>query len=184
VTGKPIKFASFGEKPDSLELFYPDRMAKRILGMGDVVSLIEKAQEVGAAEMDAETTERMKKADFTFDDFLTQIVQVRKMGGIGGILKSLPGMNKLKGAEGDVDEGALDRIEAIIFSMSAAERAHPKIINGSRRERIARGSGVQVYDVNQLIKQFAETRKLMKQFQGQSGKGKRRMRIPGMPSGF
>jgi signal recognition particle subunit SRP54 len=179
-----IKFASFGEKPDSLELFYPDRMAKRILGMGDVVSLIEKAQEVGAAEMDAETTERMKKADFTFDDFLTQIVQVRKMGGIGGILKSLPGMNKLKGAEGDVDEGALDRIEAIIFSMSAAERAHPKIINGSRRERIARGSGVQVYDVNQLIKQFAETRKLMKQFQGQSGKGKRRMRIPGMPSGF
>jgi signal recognition particle subunit SRP54 len=184
VTGKPIKFASFGEKPDSLELFYPDRMAKRILGMGDVVSLIEKAQEVGAAEMDAETAERMKKADFTFDDFLTQIVQVRKMGGIGGILKSLPGMNKLKGAEGDVDEGALDRIEAIIFSMSAAERAQPKIINGSRRERIARGAGVQVYDVNQLIKQFAETRKLMKQFQGQSGKGKRRMRIPGMPGGF
>jgi signal recognition particle subunit SRP54 len=184
VTGKPIKFASFGEKPDSLELFYPDRMAKRILGMGDVVSLIEKAQEVGAAEMDAETAERMKKADFTFDDFLTQIVQVRKMGGIGGILKSLPGMNKLKGAEGDVDEGALDKIEAIIFSMSAAERAQPKIINGSRRERIARGAGVQVYDVNQLIKQFAETRKLMKQFQGQSGKGKRRMRIPGMPGGF
>jgi signal recognition particle subunit SRP54 len=184
VTGKPIKFASFGEKPDSLELFYPDRMAKRILGMGDVVSLIEKAQEVGAAEMDAETAERMKKADFTFDDFLTQIVQVRKMGGIGGILKSLPGMNKLKGAEGDVDEGALDRIEAIIFSMSAAERAQPKILNGSRRERIARGAGVQVFDVNQLIKQFAETRKLMKQFQGQSGKGKRRMRIPGMPGGF
>jgi signal recognition particle subunit SRP54 len=184
VTGKPIKFASFGEKPDSLELFYPDRMAKRILGMGDVVSLIEKAQEVGAAEMDAETAERMKKADFTFDDFLTQIVQVRKMGGIGGILKSLPGMNKFKGAESEVDEGALDRIEAIIFSMSTAERAQPKIINGSRRERIARGAGVSVYDVNQLIKQFAETRKLMKQFQGQSGKGKRRMRIPGMPGGF
>lgn len=183
VTGKPIKFASFGEKPDSLELFYPDRMAKRILGMGDVVSLIEKAQEVGAAEVDAETAERLKKADFTFDDFLTQIVQVRKMGGIGGILKSLPGMGKLKGAEAEVDEGALDKIEAIIFSMSAAERAQPKILNGSRRERIARGAGVQVYDVNQLIKQFAETRKMMKQFQAQSGKGKRRMRIPGMPPG-
>jgi signal recognition particle subunit SRP54 len=184
VTGKPIKFASEGEKPDSLLPFYPDRMAKRILGMGDVVSLIEKAQEVGAAEMDEAAQERLRKADFTLDDFLTQIKQVRKMGGLGGILKSLPGAGKLtKDMDGEVDESALDRIEAIIFSMSAAERAKPAIINGSRRERIANGSGVQVYDVNQLLKQFADTRKLMKQFQSQTGKGKKRMRFPGMPPG-
>jgi len=181
VTGKPIKFASFGEKTDALEPFYPDRMAKRILGMGDVISLIEKAQEVGEAEVDAEAAERMRKAEFTLDDFLTQIKQVRKMGGIGSILKSLPGGGKIKGLEGDVDEGALDKVEAIIYSMTTLERAKPSLINGSRRERIARGSGVQVYDVNQLLKQFTETRKLMKQFQSASGKGKKRMRFPGMP---
>jgi len=180
VTGKPIKFASLGEKTDALEQFYPDRMAKRILGMGDVISLIEKAQEAGAAEVDAETAERMRKADFTLDDFLSQIKQVRKMGGIGSILKSLPGAGKIKGLEGDVDEGALDKVEAIIFSMTAQERGKPSLINGSRRERIARGAGVEVFDVNQLLKQFAETRKLMKQFQSQSGKGKKRMRFPGM----
>lgn len=186
VTGKPIKFASEGEKPESLEPFYPDRMAKRILGMGDVVSLIEKAQEAGAAEMDEATAERMKRAEFTLDDFLSQIKQVRKMGGLGGILKSLPGAGKLtRELDGEVDESALDRIEAIIFSMTAAEREKPVIINGSRRERIATGSGVQVYDVNQLLKQFADTRKLMKQFQSSSGKGKKRMRLPGMPpTGF
>jgi signal recognition particle subunit SRP54 len=182
VTGKPIKFASEGEKPDSLEAFYPDRMAKRILGMGDVVSLIERAQEAGVAEMDEEAAERLKSAQFTLEDFLMQIKQVRKMGGLGGILKSLPGAKKLtKDLDGDVDEGALDKIEAIIFSMTAAERVKPALINGSRRERIAKGSGVEVYDVNQLLKQFGETRKLMKQFQSASGKGKKRMRFPGMP---
>lgn len=180
VTGKPIKFASLGEKTDALEPFYPDRMAKRILGMGDVISLIEKAQEVGAAEVDAEAAERMRKAEFTLDDFLSQIKQVRKMGGLGSILKSLPGAGKIKGLEGDVDEGALDKVEAIIFSMTAQERSKPSVINGSRRERIARGAGVEVFDVNQLLKQFSETRKLMKQFQSQSGKGKKRMRFPGM----
>ena len=186
VTGKPIKFASEGEKPDSLTAFYPDRMAKRILGMGDVVSLIEKAQEAGAVEMDEAAAERMKRAEFTLDDFLSQIKQVRKMGGLGGIIKSLPGAGKLtRELDGEVDETALDRIEAIIFSMTAAEREKPVIINGSRRERIATGSGVQVYDVNQLLKQFADTRKLMKQFQSASGKGKKRMRFPGMPpTGF
>ena len=185
VTGKPIKFASEGEKPESLEAFFPDRMAKRILGMGDVVSLIERAQEAGAAEMDAETQERLKRADFTLDDFLTQIKQVRKMGGLGGILKSLPGAGKItKELDGEVDERALDRIEAIVFSMTAAERAKPQLINGSRRERIARGSGVQVYDVNQLLKQFADMRKMMKQFQSQSGKGRKRMGFPGMPTGL
>ena len=180
VTGKPIKFASLGEKTDALEQFYPDRMAKRILGMGDVISLIEKAQEAGAAEVDAETAERMRKAEFTLDDFLSQIKQVRKMGGIGSIIKSLPGAGKIKGLEGDVDEGALDKVEAIIFSMTAQERGKPSLINGSRRERIARGAGVEVFDVNQLLKQFVETKKLMKQFQSQSGKGKKRMRFPGM----
>ena len=182
VTGKPIKFASEGEKPESLEAFFPDRMAKRILGMGDVVSLIEKAQEMGAAEMDAEAQERLKRADFTLDDFLGQIKQMRKMGGLGAILKSLPGAGKItKELDAEVEGKALDRIEAIIFAMTAAERTKPALINGSRRERIAKGSGVEVYDVNQLLKQFAESRKLMKQFQSQSGKGKKRMRFPGMP---
>ena len=181
VTGKPIKFASLGEKTDSLEPFYPDRMAKRILGMGDVISLIEKAQEIGEAEVDAEAAERMRKAEFTLDDFLAQIKQVRKMGGIGSILKSLPGAGKLKGLDGEVEEGALDKVEAIIYSMTTRERTKPSVINGSRRERIARGAGVQVFDVNQLLKQFAETRKMMKQFQSASGKGKKRMRFPGMP---
>jgi signal recognition particle subunit SRP54 len=184
VTGKPIKFASFGEKTDALEVFHPDRMAKRILGMGDVISLIEKAQEVGAAEVDAETEARLRKADFTLDDFLTQITQVRKMGGVGSIIKSLPGASKLGDLGGEDEDGALDQVEAIIFSMTAKERAKPNLINGSRRERIARGAGVQVYDVNQLLKQFTEARKLMKQFQGMSGKGKKRMRLPGMPGGF
>jgi signal recognition particle subunit SRP54 len=182
VTGKPIKFASEGEKPDSLEAFYPDRMAKRILGMGDVVSLIEKAQEMGAAEMDAAAAERLKKAEFTLDDFLGQIKQVRKMGGLGSIIKSLPGAGKFaKELEGAEDEKALNRVEAIIFAMTPEERTKPAVINGSRRARIAKGSGVEVFEVNQLLKQFADTRKLMKQFQAQSGKGKKRMRLPGMP---
>ncbi len=181
VTGKPIKFASEGEKPDSLTPFYPDRMAKRILGMGDVVSLIERAQETADAEMDAATAERLAKADFTLEDFLGQIKQVRKMGGLGGILKSLPGAAKMKDMEGQVDERELDRIEAIIFSMTPAERQNPKLINGQRRERIARGSGAHVSDVNRLLKQFAETRKLMKQMQSMTGKGRKRMKLPGFP---
>lgn len=179
VTGKPIKFASEGEKPESLQPFHPDRMAKRILGMGDVVSLIERAQEVADAELDEKTAERLARAEFTLDDFLAQIKQVRKMGGLGGILKSLPGAGKLKDLDGQVDERELDRVEAIIFSMTAAERANPKLINGARRERIARGSGSDVSDVNRLLKQFAEARKMMKQFQGMSGKARKRMRMPG-----
>jgi signal recognition particle subunit SRP54 len=182
VTGKPIKFASFGEKPDSLEPFHPDRMAKRILGMGDVVSLIEKAQEAAVGEeLDEKAAERLAKAEFTLEDFLGQIKQVRKMGGLGGILKSLPGAAKLKDLDGQVDERELDRIEAIIFSMTPEERRNPKVINGPRRERIAKGSGVHVSDVNRLIKQFAETRKMMKQMQQMTGKGRKRMRMPGFP---
>jgi len=183
VTGKPIKFASVGERADALEAFHPDRMAKRILGMGDVVSLIEKAQDAAEGqEMDAKTAERLAKAEFTLEDFLGQIKQVRKMGGLGGILKSLPGVGKqMKELEGQVDERELDRIEAIIFSMTPAERTNPKIINGHRRERIAKGSGMHVSDVNRLLKQFAESRKMMKQMQGMTGKGRKRMRLPGMP---
>jgi signal recognition particle subunit SRP54 len=178
VTGKPIKFASEGEKPDSLAPFHPERMAKRILGMGDVVTLIEKAQEVADEKLDVETAERIAKAGFTLDDFLSQIKQVRKMGGLGGILKSLPGGAKVA-ADSGVEERELDRIEAIIFSMTPAERANPKIINGQRRERIANGSGVHVSDVNRLLKQFAEARKMMKQMQALGPKGLRRMKLPG-----
>ncbi len=173
VTGKPIKFASEGEKPSSLEVFHPDRMARRILGMGDVVSLIERAQEMQADEISKEEEERLLKAEFTLEDFLGQIKQVRKMGGLGGILKSLPGANKLGAAAGDVDEGALDRIEAIIFSMTPTERRKPQTINGARRLRIANGAGVTVTEVNQLLKQFTEMKKMMKQFQNQPGKRKR-----------
>ncbi len=186
VTGRPIKFVSEGEKLDTLDVFHPDRMAKRILGMGDVVSLIEKAQAAAESEMpDAETAERLERGEFTLEDFLTQIKQVRKMGGLGGLLKSLPGAGKLKDLDGNVDERELDRIEAIILSMTLRERRAPKILNGSRRLRIASGAGVEVSDVNRLLKQFTEARKLMKQFGGNSGKGRRRAGFPGLPgSGF
>jgi signal recognition particle subunit SRP54 len=180
VTGKPIKFMSAGEKPEAFEPFHPDRMAKRILGMGDVVSLIEKAQEAAAdSDMDEKTAQRLSKGDFTLDDFLSQISQVRKMGGLGGVLKSLPGAGKLKDLESQVNEKDLDRTEAIIRSMTLKERANPKLINGARRARIASGAGVHVSDVNRLLKQFAETRKMMKQMQSMQGKGRKRMRMPG-----
>jgi signal recognition particle subunit SRP54 len=177
VTGKPIKFISEGEKPASLEEFHPDRMAKRILGMGDVVSLIEKAQAVADEELSEAEAERMARADLTFDDFLTINKQVRKLGGVGSLLKALPGGEKALGG-GQVDEGVLDKMEVIIHSMTKAERAKPTLLNGSRRQRIATGAGVQVFDVNQLVKQFDETRKMMKKMQvslgGQNrGKGKK-----------
>ncbi len=185
VTGKPIKFVSEGERLDTLSVFHPDRMAKRILGMGDVVSLIEKAQMIADSEGVApDAATRLASGEFTLDDFLAQISSVRKMGGLGNILKSLPGAGRLKELDGTVDERELDRIEAIIRSMTPQERAMPKVINGSRRARIARGAGVHVADVNRLLKQFAETRKLMKQFAGAQGKGRRRMRMPGLPGGF
>ncbi|MBI5231159.1 MAG: signal recognition particle protein, partial [Coriobacteriales bacterium] len=182
VTGKPIKFMSAGEKPDSFEPFHPDRMAKRILGMGDVVTLIEKAQEAVDTDMDEATAERLRKADFTFEDFLGQMKQVRKLGGLKSILGALPGAGALKDA--DIDEGALDRIEAIIRSMTTQERVKPNIINGSRRERIAKGSGTSETEVNQLLKQFAETRKMLKKAQAMQGKGRKgRFRMPGLPGG-
>jgi signal recognition particle subunit SRP54 len=176
VTGKPIKFVSEGEKPSSFEEFHPDRMAKRILGMGDVVTLIEKAQAVADEEFTQAEAERVARAELTFDDFLTINRQVRKIGGIGSLLKALPGGEKALGA-GQVDEGILDKMEVIIHSMTVAERAKPSLINGSRRQRIAAGAGVQVFDVNQLLRQFDETRKMMKKMgatMGSSAPGKRR----------
>jgi signal recognition particle subunit SRP54 len=161
VTGKPIKFISEGEKPAAFEEFHPDRMAKRILGMGDVVTLIEKAQQVAADEISEADAQRMARAELTFDDFLTMNKQIRKMGGIGSLLKALPGGEQALGG-GKVDENALDKMEVIIQSMTKKERLKPTIINGSRRQRIAAGAGVQVFDVNQLIKQFDETRKMVK----------------------
>ena len=188
VTGKPIKFVGVGEKLDALEVFHPERMAQRILGMGDVVTLIEKAQVNLDAQLTATMEERMRQGVFTLDDFLSQLQQVRKMGSLSDIVKMIPGLGKLP-KDAELDEGALTRTEAIIRSMTAAERAKPSIINGHRRERIARGAGVAVFEVNQLLKQFAQTQKMIKQMQAmekQSRKrGKRRFGgMPGMPGPF
>jgi len=187
VTGRPIKFVGVGEKLDALEPFHPDRMAKRILGMGDVVSLIEKAQSTIDADTAEQMEARLKAGRFTLDDFLAQLQQVRKMGSLGDIMKMIPGANKLP-ADAKVDEGALARTEAIIHSMTPRERDKPSIINGSRRERIAMGAGVQVYDVNQLLKQFTQAQKMIKQMQVAERQGKRGKRrggfFPGMPGGF
>jgi signal recognition particle subunit SRP54 len=163
VTGKPILFASTGEKIEDFDRFHPDRMAQRILGMGDVLSLIEKAeQQVDEQEAEA-LQEKMRKDQFTLEDFLTQMRQVRKMGPLSGILGMLPGMGSLKQLKNaNVDESELDRVEAIILSMTPAERANPGMINGSRRKRIANGSGTRVQNVNALVKQFDQMRVLMK----------------------
>ena len=171
ITGKPIMFISAGEKPQDLEPFYPDRMAKRILGMGDVVGIIERAVEMADQEQAAQQAERMLKDEFTYVDFLDTLKQVKKMGGLSKLLKDLPGGDKAL-ASGQVDEGELDRIEAIINSMTKQERMKPGLINGSRRECIAKGAGVEVYDVNQVIKRFNETRKMMKKMQGMVPQGK------------
>ena len=187
VTGKPIVFISAGEKADTLEVFHPDRMAKRILGMGDGVSVIERAIEVQDKEIEKAEAERLARAQFDFNDFLDIIKQTRKMGGLGSLVSALPGGNKAL-ADGNVDEGELDRIEAIINSMTPEERSKPNMLNGSRRARIARGSGMSVTQVNQLIKRFNETRKQVKkvmtafnaQSKGKKGKRRRKMRIPGM----
>ena len=162
VTGKPIKFVSMGEKPDSLEVFHPDRMAKRILGMGDVVGIIEEAQKL-ADEQQAADAERMLREGFTMDDLLTQMQQIRKMGGLQKLIGMIPGMERAMAQQpgANVDDSQMVRIEAIIHSMTAEERAKPKIINGQRRKRIAQGSGRSVQEVNQLIKQWSEMNKMM-----------------------
>ncbi len=165
VTGKPILFASVGEKLDALERFHPERMAGRILGMGDVLSLIEKAEQVTDERRARELERKMRRQEFTLDDFLEQLRQVRKMGPLTSILGLMPGMGKAMRQirQAAADERDLDRIEAIILSMTPAERARPEIIDGSRRKRIARGSGTTVQAVNQLVKQFGQMRKLMAQ---------------------
>src|ERR671915_545130 len=165
VTGKPIVYASTGEKLGDFERFHPDRMAQRILGMGDVLSFIEKAEKQVDEQQAADLQEKLRKQQFTLDDFLEQMKQVRRMGPLGNLLKMMPGVGSQVGNL-NVDEKELDRVEAIILSMTPEERANPKIINGSRRRRIARGSGTTVQAVSQLVKQFAQMKKLMKQVAG------------------
>ena len=178
VTGKPIKFVSMGEKPDSLEVFHPDRMAKRILGMGDVYGIIEQAQKVADQEQ-IDAAERMLREGFTMDDLLGQMQQIRRMGGLTKIISALPGGDRALAQQGGVDESSLTRIEAMIRSMTKEERARPKIINGQRRKRIAAGSGRSVQEVNQLIKQWGEMNKMMSKMraatQGGSKKQRRQM---------
>ncbi|EHU5357697.1 signal recognition particle protein [Listeria monocytogenes] len=173
VTGKPIKFIATGEKMEALETFHPDRMASRILGMGDVLSLIEKAQtDVDAEKMKA-MEQKMKDNSMTLDDFLDQLQQVKQMGPLDELLKMMPGANKMKGLDNmNVDDRQLGHIEAIIKSMTKNEKDNPDIINASRRKRIARGSGRPVQEINRLLKQFAEMKKMMKQMTG-GGKGKK-----------
>jgi len=174
VTGQPIKFAGMGEKLDALEQFHPDRMASRILGMGDVLSLIEKAESTINLEKAQEMQKKLRKEEFTLDDFLEQIEQVRKLGPLDQILGMLPGMGKLKGLQGlDIDNKEVKHIIAIIHSMTAKERRDPAIINGSRRKRIAIGSGTRVQDVNRLLKQFVEARKMMKRLKDMQKSGKK-----------
>jgi len=164
VTGKPILFASTGEKLDAFEAFHPDRMASRILGMGDVLSLIEKAEEQVDQRQAEDLQKKLEDDRFTLEDFLQQMRQVRKMGPLSGLIGMLPGMGAMKQLKGaEVDEGELDRVEAIILSMTPEERVNPGVINGSRRKRIAHGSGTRVQHVNQLLKQFEQMRKLMRQ---------------------
>ncbi len=164
VTGKPVYFAGMGEKLSDLQEFYPDRMASRILGMGDILSLIEKAEETADLEQQKKTAEHLRKAQFTYEDFLVQMNQMRKMGGISSIMSMLPGM---KGLDPDaIDQKQFDRIEAIILSMTPKERNNPKLMNPSRKRRIANGSGTDIAEVNRIVKQFEQMQKLMKQMNG------------------
>ncbi|NMH98879.1 signal recognition particle protein [Pseudonocardia acidicola] len=171
VTGQPILFASNGEKLADFDVFHPDRMASRILGMGDLLTLIEQAEQVFDAEQSAATAQKIGTGELTLEDFLEQMLTIRKMGPIGNILGMLPGAGQMKDALAQVDDKSLDRLQAIIRGMTPAERADPKIINGSRRLRIANGSGVTVTEVNDLVNRFFEARKMMKQMAGQFGFG-------------
>ncbi|KKB44640.1 signal recognition particle protein [Bacillus thermotolerans] len=184
VTEKPIKFAGMGEKLDALEPFHPERMASRILGMGDVLTLIEKAQTNVDEEKAKEMEQKMRTMSFTFDDFLDQLGQVRSMGPLDEIIKMLPGANKMKGLNNiQVDEKQISHIEAIIQSMTSEEKQHPEIINAGRRKRIAKGSGTSIQEVNRLLKQFEEMKKMMKQMSNMQQKGKKKG-MGGMPFKF
>jgi signal recognition particle subunit SRP54 len=187
VIGRPIAFASTGEKLDAFEQFHPDRMAGRILGMGDVLTLIEQAERAFEADQAEQAATRLMEGQFTLDDFLEQMQQLKKMGPLGNVLGMMPGMPKeLKGAK--IDDDDLKPIEAIIRSMTLEERARPEIINGTRRTRIANGSGTTVGDVNRLVKQFSEMQKMMKRLGmggggGKKGKKGKRGGLPGLPGG-
>lgn len=178
VTGKPIKFASVGEKLDQIEPFHPDRMASRILGMGDMMTLIERAQETFDAKKSAEMEKKLRRADFTLEDFLDQMQQVKKMGGISEVAGMLPGMGVKKLPQGEMDESRVRRMEAVILSMTPQERRRPEIINAGRRKRIARGSGTQVSDVNRLINEFNSMKKMIKQLTGNKTMRKRGFKMP------
>lgn len=182
VTEKPIKFVGMGEKMDALEAFHPERMASRILGMGDVLSLIEKAQANVDEEKAKELEQKMRTMSFTFDDFLEQLGQVKQMGPLDELLKMMPGANKMKGLDKlQVDDKQIVHVEAIIQSMSKKEKTNPEIINASRRKRIAKGSGTSIQEVNRLLKQFEDMKKMMKQMSGMQGKGKKKgMKFPFM----
>jgi signal recognition particle subunit SRP54 len=173
VTGVPIKFLGTGEKASALEPFHPDRLASRILGMGDVMTLIERAEEAFDAEQAERMERKLREASFTLEDFLEQFQQIRKMGSLSQIFEMMPGMGQAaKGVSAEDADRQIKRVEAIIFSMTPEERRKPKIIDGSRKKRIARGSGATVQDVNALLGQFRQMQRMMKQM----GKGKRGMR--------
>ena len=179
ITGKPIKFIGVGEKLSDLEPFHPDRLASSILGMGDVLTLIEKAQDTVDEKKAAELEKKLRKSQFTLEDFRDQMVQVRKMGSIGDIMKMIPGMGKLKQMKNlDVDESEFVRIEAIINSMTPRERQQHSIINGSRRKRIAKGSGTRVQDVNRLLKNYTQILKMLKKFNKGGMNGMQRGMLP------
>ena len=185
VAQKPIKFVGMGEKMDALEAFHPERMASRILGMGDMLSLIEKAQENVDEEKAKELEEKFRTQSFTFDDFIEQLNQVKKMGPLEDIIKMLPGAGKIKGLENaKVDEKQMSRVEAIIYAMTPQEKTTPDIISSSRKKRIAKGSGTTIQDVNRLLKQFEDMKKMMKQMSGMQQKGKKKMKMPGLNSLF
>ncbi|KEO81918.1 signal recognition particle protein [Tumebacillus flagellatus] len=187
VTGTPIKYAGIGEKIDAIEPFHPDRMASRILGMGDVLTLIEKAQATIDKDKALDLERKMRNADFTLEDFLDQLQQVKQLGPLDQIMGMLPGMNKMKGMQNvNVDDKQIGRVEAIIRSMTPGERTEPSVINSSRRKRIAAGSGTSVQEVNRLLKQFEDMQKMMKQFSGMAKKmkgkkGKGGFKLPFMP---
>ena len=175
ITGKPILFVGMGEKLSDLEQFYPDRMASRILGMGDIQSLIEKAAAEVDEEQAKELSQKLRKAEFDYNDFLTQMQQIKKMGGMGSILSMMPGMgSQFSGVDMDEGEKSMRRVESIILSMTKEERANPNLMNPSRKQRIARGAGVEISEVNRLVKQFDQMKKMMKQMPGLMGGGKKR----------
>jgi signal recognition particle subunit SRP54 len=179
VTGKPVKFIGVGEKTNALEAFHPDRMASRILGMGDMLSFIEKAQGAVDEKKAAELEKKLRKNEFTLEDFKDQMTQVRKMGSISDLIKMIPGVSKNKQlSKLDVDERELVRIEAIINSMTPMERRNHNIVNGSRRKRIAKGSGTTVQDVNKLLKNYSQVLKMMKKFNKGGMRGLTRNLMP------